>query len=69
MNKIGAVFHYIPLHTSPMGRMLGYQLGDLPITESISSRLLRLPIFPELSNDNIDYIVEKIYTWISKWDI
>ena len=69
MNKIGAVFHYIPLHTSPMGRMLGYQLGDLPITESISSRLLRLPIFPELSNDNIDCIVEKIYTWISKWDI
>lgn len=69
MNKIGAVFHYIPLHTSPMGRMLGYQLGDLPITESISSRLLRLPIFPELSNDNIDCIIEKIYTWISKWDI
>jgi dTDP-4-amino-4,6-dideoxygalactose transaminase len=40
-----AVFHYIPLHSSPMGKKFGYQESDLPVTEDISRRLLRLPLF------------------------
>ena len=39
-----AVFHYVPLHTSPMGMTMGYRPGDLPVTEDVSSRLLRLPL-------------------------
>ena len=31
---IGAVFHYVPLHSSPMGRRLGYTHGDCPVTEA-----------------------------------
>ena len=42
---IGAAFHFVPLHTSPMGRSLGYRRGDLPVTEEMSGRLLRLPSF------------------------
>lgn len=49
-NGISAVFHYVPLHTSPMGAKLGYREGDLPATEDLSGRLLRLPVFPELSS-------------------
>ncbi|MFY9611329.1 MAG: dTDP-4-amino-4,6-dideoxygalactose transaminase [Blastocatellia bacterium] len=49
-NGISAVFHYVPLHTSPMGAKLGYREGDLPATEELSGRLLRLPVFPELSS-------------------
>ncbi|HWN97841.1 MAG TPA: dTDP-4-amino-4,6-dideoxygalactose transaminase [Blastocatellia bacterium] len=48
-NGISAVFHYVPLHTSPMGAKLGYREGDLPATEDLSGRLLRLPLFPELT--------------------
>jgi dTDP-4-amino-4,6-dideoxygalactose transaminase len=48
-NGISAVFHYVPLHSSPMGLKLGYRDGDLPLTENMSGRLLRLPFFPELS--------------------
>lgn len=48
-NGISAVFHYVPLHTSPMGAKLGYREGDLPATEELSGRLLRLPVFPDLS--------------------
>jgi dTDP-4-amino-4,6-dideoxygalactose transaminase len=48
-NGISAVFHYVPLHTSPMGAKLGYRDGDLPETEDLSGRLLRLPFFPELT--------------------
>ena len=48
-HDINAVFHYIPLHTSPMGRSFGYCEGQLPVTEDLSGRLLRLPFFNEIS--------------------
>ncbi|MEK6303269.1 MAG: dTDP-4-amino-4,6-dideoxygalactose transaminase [Acidobacteriota bacterium] len=51
-NGISAVFHYVPLHTSPMGARLGYRAGDLPATEDLSGRLLRLPFFPELTAED-----------------
>ncbi|MDP3941272.1 MAG: dTDP-4-amino-4,6-dideoxygalactose transaminase [bacterium] len=47
--NISAVFHYVPLHSSPMGLAMGYAKGDLPVTEDISSRLLRLPFFYSLT--------------------
>jgi dTDP-4-amino-4,6-dideoxygalactose transaminase len=46
---IRAVFHYVPLHTSLMGELLGYRPGDLPVTEEVSSRLLRLPLYYEMT--------------------
>ncbi len=50
LNKqgIGAVFHYVPLHSSPMGRTFGYREGDLPVTEDLAGRLLRLPLYYEI---------------------
>ncbi len=48
---IHAVFHYVPLHTSPVGRTYGYGDGDLPVTEDLSSRLVRLPMYYEITND------------------
>jgi dTDP-4-amino-4,6-dideoxygalactose transaminase len=46
---IGAVFHYLPLHLSEMGRKLGGKDGDCPVTEDISARLLRLPFHNRLT--------------------
>lgn len=57
---IQAVFHYVPLHSSPMGAKLGYQRGALPVTENISGRLLRLPFFYELTTENITRVSQKI---------
>jgi dTDP-4-amino-4,6-dideoxygalactose transaminase len=48
---IHAVFHYVPLHTSPMGRRYGYCDGDLPVTEDLAGRLLRLPLFYEIKEE------------------
>jgi dTDP-4-amino-4,6-dideoxygalactose transaminase len=48
---IHAVFHYVPLHTSPMGRKLGGREGDLPVTEDVAQRLLRLPMFYGITDD------------------
>ena len=60
-NGIRAVFHYIPLHTSPMGIKMGYRVGDLPITENLSGRLLRLPMYADLGEKELEYIVGEIY--------
>ena len=55
---IEASFHYLPLHTSVMGHSLGYKNGDLPVTEEVSSTLIRLPIYPSLKTSEMDYMVE-----------
>jgi dTDP-4-amino-4,6-dideoxygalactose transaminase len=59
-NGILAVFHYIPLHLSPVGKSLGYREGQLPITESMSSRLLRLPFYYDLKRKEQDEVVNCI---------
>jgi dTDP-4-amino-4,6-dideoxygalactose transaminase len=58
---IMATFHYVPLHLSTMGQKLGYKKGDLPKTEDLSSRLLRLPMYAQLLEEEIDFIVESLY--------
>ncbi len=55
--KIGTAFHYLPLHLSPVGRSLGYNPGDCPVTESVSERLLRLPIYPALTADEQSRVI------------
>lgn len=47
--NILAVFHYLPLHLSSMGRKFGGRPGDCPVTESISDRLVRLPFYYDLT--------------------
>ena len=46
---IGAVFHYVPLHSSAAGRELGRISGELPVTEAAGERLVRLPLWPDLA--------------------
>ena len=60
-----AVFHYVPLHTSPVGLAMGNRPGMLPITESISERLVRLPFYADLTEVEIDSIVREILAFYS----
>jgi len=46
---VNAVFHYVPLHNSPMGKKYGTSSGQMPITKDISERILRLPLFMGLT--------------------
>lgn len=55
-----AVFHYLPLHSSDMGRRCGGNTGDCPVTEQISDRLLRLPFYNDLSESEQSLIVDTI---------
>ncbi|KAF5083720.1 dTDP-4-amino-4,6-dideoxygalactose transaminase [anaerobic digester metagenome] len=53
---IHAVFHYIPLHSSIMGLRMGYNRGDFPITEDMSCRLLRLPIYAGMNEKELMFV-------------
>lgn len=64
--NILSVFHYIPLHLSPVGISMGYEVGDLPVTESFSGRLLRLPFYYNLAQDDQEQIVDCIYAFFNK---
>lgn len=65
--SIKALFHYVPLHSSCGGQKYGEFVGRDIYTTSESDRLLRLPLFYNIPNEQIDYIIEKINEFFSKF--
>lgn len=65
-NDILAVFHYIPLHSSVAGQNLGTFYGEDEFTTAESERLIRLPMWYGLSNDQLSYTVETIQRFFSQ---
>ena len=63
-NGIQSVFHFIPLHTSPMGQSFGYHAGDLPVTEQFSGRLLRLPFYFEMTETELERVVRLLQSFL-----
>ena len=57
---ISAVFHYVPLHLSKMGKKFGWGKGDCPIAEDLSERLVRLPLYNSLSIDYQKKIINHV---------
>lgn len=57
---ISAVFHYIPLHSAPMAKRLGCDDVSLPVTESVSKRLLRLPFYYELTEEDQSEVIDRV---------
>jgi dTDP-4-amino-4,6-dideoxygalactose transaminase len=57
---IHAVFHYVPLHSSPAGRKFGRAAGPLPVTEDVAVRLLRLPLYHGLGEEDVAAIASEI---------
>ena len=55
-----AVYYPLPLHLQPCFAYLGYQPGRLPVTEEAAAQVLSLPIYPELSRAQLDWVVESI---------
>lgn len=54
---VSSYIGYIPLHSAPMGLELGYNQEDLPMTENIASRIVRMPIWAGMSDEEIEYVV------------
>jgi dTDP-4-amino-4,6-dideoxygalactose transaminase len=62
-HDILSVFHYLPLHLSEMGQKYGGRPGDCPVTEDISDRLLRLPFYNDLTEDDQNSVIESIVSF------
>jgi dTDP-4-amino-4,6-dideoxygalactose transaminase len=58
---INAVFHYVPLHSSPAGKRLGRTQGSLAVTDDVSERLVRLPLWVGMSDSEIDRVVAAVH--------
>ena len=59
--------HYpIPVHLQRAYADLGYKVGDLPVTERIASEQLSLPMFPELTDDQIGRVAKEVAAWTTK---
>ena len=61
-----SVFHYLPLHLSPMGRRFGGKQGDCPVAEDVSQRLLRLPFYNAMTESELMAVVEAVLRFPAK---
>jgi dTDP-4-amino-4,6-dideoxygalactose transaminase len=65
-NDIWVVFHYVPLHSSPAGQRYGRVQSALPVTDSISERLIRLPLFIGLTEEQQQEVVRVLEQALEK---
>lgn len=60
-HAIGSAVHYpVPIHLTEAGQELGYPLGSFPVTEAQAGSIVSLPVYPELSEEQLDRICEEI---------
>lgn len=61
---VQAVFHYVPLHSSPFGRTFGNK--ELPLTTDLSARLLRLPFFNDITEDEQMHVINQVAAFLKQ---
>jgi len=64
---VSAPFHYVPLHSSPLGQKLGYVAQDFPVTEQLSECLIRLPMYASLTREEQDYVIKTLKEGIREY--
>ena len=61
-HEIETGIHYpVPMHLQPALKFLGHKKGEFPVCENSANRVLSIPIFPEMTNEQIDYVTEKFF--------
>jgi UDP-4-amino-4,6-dideoxy-N-acetyl-beta-L-altrosamine transaminase len=62
--QIFSQVHYIPVHTMPYYKSLGWKQGDMPLAEAYYEQCLSLPMYPALTDQEQDYVIQKILNFI-----
>jgi len=63
---ISSVFHYVPLHSSPAGKKYSRTHGHLTHTNFLSESVLRLPLFSEMTDEMVNFVIESTFENINK---
>jgi len=63
---IGAVFHYVPLHSSPAGVKYGRTAGEMDVTQDVSDRLIRLPMWVGLGQKDVSRVVSTVMEFLNR---
>jgi hypothetical protein len=63
---IYAQVHYIPVHLMPYYRQYGWKEGDFPVAEQYYERCLSLPMYPTLTNEEQEYVIEMVFEGLKK---
>ncbi len=58
--QILSVFHYTPLHSSPAGKKFGRFIGDMKNTDSLSARLVRLPLYHDITEEHVNDVIQAV---------
>ncbi len=67
---ISTALHYpLPLHLQPYYENLGHQRGDFPITEAYADQILSLPMFPELSEEQIEHVANALKVFVATQEL
>ncbi|HYU82232.1 MAG TPA: DegT/DnrJ/EryC1/StrS family aminotransferase [Candidatus Polarisedimenticolia bacterium] len=62
---IGTQIHYpVPIHLQQSAEFLGYRKGDMPITERVASEVLSLPMFPELTDEQLERVADSVRSFM-----
>jgi UDP-4-amino-4,6-dideoxy-N-acetyl-beta-L-altrosamine transaminase len=64
--KIYAQVHYIPVHLQPYYRQFGWKRGDMPLAEAYYDRCLSLPMYPALTGEEQEYVIEQVLSFFDK---
>lgn len=65
-NNVYAQVHYAPLHLMPYYQQWGNRKGDLPIVEEYYEHCLSLPMYPTLTDEEQEYVIEKVIEFVAK---
>ncbi|MCF6095705.1 DegT/DnrJ/EryC1/StrS family aminotransferase [Thermovorax subterraneus] len=65
-NGIGCRPYFTPIHLQPFYREMGYKEGDFPVTEAVAKTTIALPFYNNLTEEEIDYVVERLKEAISR---
>jgi len=63
---VHAVFHYVPLHSSAAGRRFGKAVGHLAVTDEMSARIVRLPLWTGMTDEEISTVIDAVLAALGK---
>lgn len=61
---VNSYIGYLPLHSSQMGRSFGFKAEDCPVSESVSARIARLPLYNSMSPSELEFVLERVESFL-----